>query len=563
MNRPPRFQWTSIGLALALLGATVSVCASGCGNTRACRQGTILLTLRLGPFFAADHFKVAVTVAGSASPQPASDPLPLANGAGGSVEITFPSGYPAGKMVTVVVSLEKNAVPVASKTIAATLTPGCAALQIDFGAGDAGGDSTTGADAAPGGGTGQGTGGGVGGFGTGGGGTDGSATGGAGGAAGSSGVGGATAGSGGGGTGGGAMGGSGGGGGSGGVATGGRGGGGGTAGVATGGRGGGGGTGGVATGGRGGNGACVPTGVENCYNNLDDDCNGFIDCADQAGCSPTSQCQILDPAMGSIGSSVAPTAPCPVGAPNARTLNSGLAGAGCAGCSCLLGSAATVCSADIYGYYTAGAVDCMANTGGQLVTTLSSTAGCVSNVPWTSAIGTIYGMREGPLRGTPTGSCLPSGTPTKGTPVWNSTAKFCAVPVVGGGCGAGQACVPRAVVAAGSCLLLDGAHACPTGLRASAWFTGFTDARTCGACGCGTPAGDCNSTLIGAGSDYSCPSTGSVLGYLSATKPNMCFPAGVYHPGLEFSGTAATTCPASSLVSGALTATGPQTLCCL
>jgi hypothetical protein len=74
--------------------------------------------------------------------------------------------------------------------------------------------------------------------------------------------------------------------------------------------------------------------------------------------------------------------------------------------------------------------------------------------------------------------------------------------------------------------------------------------------------GDCGSMLIGAGNDYSCPPA-SVLGYVR-TGDHLCLPDGAYSPGLQFSGTpVAPTCPAASAVTGTVTTSGPQTLCCI
>jgi hypothetical protein len=68
--------------------------------------------------------------------------------------------------------------------------------------------------------------------------------------------------------------------------------------------------------------------------------------------------------------------------------------------------------------------------------------------------------------------------------------------------------------------------------------------------------------LIGTGNDYSCPPS-SVLGYVR-TGDHLCLPNGNYSPGLQFSGMpVAPTCAPASAVSGVVTASGPQTLCCL
>jgi hypothetical protein len=530
-------------MAAALLAAGVD-----CNTTRACRAGTLFLTLRLGAFSGADSLGVDVTIDGSVSPHLPGMRLPLSGASGGGVEITFPSGYPVGKKVTIVISLEKNSVALASRQVSTVLAPGCSVLEISFAGDDAGGDLNSGSGGSAGtasGGNGAGGTGGTAGAGGGSGGGAGAGGGGRGGNAGAPGGQGGSAGgrsAGGGSTGGGGRGGIGGGGGRGGGAAG-------TTGA-----------GGAPNGGV--DGGCVPATAENCYNNIDDDCNGFVDCADSA-CSPVAQCQPLDPATGTIGLSSGPGTSCPADAPNSRDLLMGLiASTGCGGCSCGIGTAGLICRADIFGYYSPQSPECAANMAGQLAGIVDSTQSC--SVPnWTPSLGFVYGIRAGVFQGTLRGSCVPAGTATRGTPVWNSSARFCGVQTAGGGCGVGAACVPRPVVAAGACVLLDGARSCPTGLRQTSWFTGLVDTRVCGACTCGAPTGgDCNSTIIAIGNDSSCPAQPS--GYLRSGN-STCFPGiPLNSPGLQFTGTpVAPSCPPSAPLSGSLSPAGPQTLCCL
>ena len=130
----------------------------------------------------------------------------------------------------------------------------------------------------------------------------------------------------------------------------------------------------------------------------------------------------------------------------------------------------------------------------------------------------------------------------------------------------GYSCVPRPVAAAGACVLLTASQTCPASTaRASTWFTGFTDNRVCGACQCGAPTGgDCGSMIIGAGSDYSCPTASptSTLGYVRSGD-KLCN-LNAYSPGIEFSGSPQPpSCAATSAMSGSVATTGPKTLCCL
>jgi hypothetical protein len=307
----------------------------------------------------------------------------------------------------------------------------------------------------------------------------------------------------------------------------------------------------------------MPAAAENCYNGVDDTCDGLIDCADPT-CTPMAQCVAIDPTLGTVGSSVDPAAACPPEAPKSQALQSGLTATGCTGCSCGVTPSTLVCSADIYWYNNALDLGCGLNTGGVLITTLKSTDGCIA--PWTGSSG-VFGIRSSPFRGALSGTCAPGGAPVRGTPVWGSTAKFCGVASVGGGCKAGFSCVPRPVAAAGACVLVTAPQMCPASTtNASTWFTGYADNRTCGACQCGAPTGgDCNSMIIGVGAASSCPSNmpAGVLGYVRSGD-KLCGLGGAASPGIEFSGSPQPPkCDATSAMTGSLVTTGPKTLCCL
>jgi hypothetical protein len=541
----------------------------GCGGqTRPCRAGTVWLTVRLPIASSADRLSISVSVNGAA-PTVSQLTLPVGSAGGGSIEIAFPGGYPAGAEAVVGVTSFARGVLVGSRSAELTLAPSCSALVLDFSidagleglpgaggsTGQAGGaDGVSDAGAGAGGATtgvagtsGEAGGGGQAGADTGaqggapsvadGGPVDGRSSGASGGAGASES----------GGTGGGAAGGGRGGGGPGGTSN-------------AGGRGGG----TVATGGGGAGGArpCVPTGQENCFDGIDNDCNGSIDCADDS-CYPVAQCVPLDPTLGPVGSSVAAGATCPSYAPTARVLQSGLVAAGCTGCGCATGTAGLTCTANLFSYATAA--DCGDPTApGAAAGPLDSTEGCFTPAWAGPSTAASFGFRADAFQATPTGVCAPTGTPTKGTPVWNTIARFCSIPAAGGGCGARAACVPRQVAADGPCVLIEGAQTCQAGLRSSVWFTGYLDGRSCAACACGAPTGgDCTSTLIAVGNASSCADT-AIEGYLR-TSGRLCVTgtAGISSPGVVFTGTpVAPTCRSTAPMTGALTTTGPLTLCC-
>ena len=527
-----RLEWAKArGRAARLMivaAALVAPGAAGCGRTRACGQGTIFLQVRLDNFSGmVRSVLVDVTVTGRA---PADSAFPLPAGSGGGIEIRFADAYPAGQPATVRVTLQKDGVAVAQQTISTTLSPGCSALIADFGADAAvdqgGGGAAAGGDSGmggtpTGGAAGAGSGG-EGGGGHGGGGTAGSA--GQGGAGAAIGTGGVTPGS------GGVPG-------SGGAAS-------------------AGGKGGAASGAGGVGGGCVPSGPEDCFNQLDDDCNGHVDCDDPA-CMPAATCVALDPSAGSIGTSVDMATACPADAIVARTLVSGTDTSTCSGqCSCGQGSATLSCSAAIYEF--SSAPECADATAlGQLAHTLTFADGCY---PMPASATPVSGIRVGALSGTPIGSCEPMASNlVKGPAVWTATTKFCGVPAVGAGCGAAAACVPRPIATAGACVLMSGARACPAGLRQTDWYSSVVDSRTC-ACRCGAPrGGTCNAVLI----EVTNQCGGDVEGYASINNDRLCLNPSLATPGLQLNGTPiAPTCQSSMGFDGALTLGGQQTLCC-
>jgi hypothetical protein len=301
----------------------------------------------------------------------------------------------------------------------------------------------------------------------------------------------------------------------------------------------------------------VPTGAELCFNQLDDDCDGRIDCADP-DCGPTAQCVPLDPTGGKIGIMTGVTATCPSGYTDQTTINKGLAGGTCTGCSCRPPTAS--CGTNVYSYATA--TDCATTTNaGTFETAFSTTQACTTPAWVGSTFGTLYGVAVSAFAVTLTGSCAPQGTPTLGPATWAVSNRFCATTMLGGGCQAGQACVP--VNSAAKCAIFDGSHSCPAGTAADSWNTGYTDSRSCGTCTCGSPTGQsCSAVRLNVGTDYTCaPNVTATL----ASASRFCYAGnGVYSPGIVFTGAPTQpTCPGMSQVSGALTPTGPKTVCCL
>jgi hypothetical protein len=238
---------------------------------------------------------------------------------------------------------------------------------------------------------------------------------------------------------------------------------------------------------------CAST-VEDCFNGIDDDCNGLVDCADPQ-CGGIGEC-VPDPGgalSGTLGS------PCPTPFPSATplfaTMNPGSCAAG--SCACSNGFNGTPsCSATL----TITNNSCSTNAG--TVFDGTNASGCLG---FSALSASSYYDLVTAFNGTcnaPSG-----GSPSKVAPTWSVTSAFCAGGRVGGGCAGGQICVPAAP---NHCVLEIGDQSACTVpgypvQNATEFFTDFDDstrACTCvcdanGSCGVGFGNGGCGS-LTGA-----------------------------------------------------------------
>jgi hypothetical protein len=306
--------------------------------------------------------------------------------------------------------------------------------------------------------------------------------------------------------------------------------------------------------------ACVPK-TEDCFNGLDDDCDGLEDCADP-DCTATAVCVPMP--SGDVGTSVAGGQACPPGFPTATMLKSGLqaGGATCAGCQC--GGSTTTCASTLSTFLTAA--DCAGGTNGKVEATFKSTDTTACVVPDTSTPN-VYGASLTAWTVTSSG-CAASGTPVKPPGGFTTSTTFCrasAVSAVGkGGCAAGSVCAPKAPAAGGTCVLLAGTAACPTGTKAGAvLYSDFTDTRSCAACTCGAPVAACDNLIVQMGSDYGCGVDFADI-HGGARTCETAQAGGVYTPGYHLAGVpAAGSCTPQSAVSGTITPTGGRALCCV
>ena len=508
--------------------AVSALSLGACGKTESCRPDTLFLTVELSPYTTADQLDVDVVLdaAGDAAASaPKHGQLALKPGArSGGVEVQFPDGYQAGRTAMLTLTLLSGGSSLATRVETPVLSPGCSTLTVDFGATDAGSDGRAGAAGGEQGGggavAGQGgaaTGGGGGGAARGG--SGGGATGGSGGAAGSRGTGGS-----------------------------------------------GGAAGSHGTGGAGGAGgaACKKTGsTENCFDGIDNDCNGLIDCADPACDATVAQCVALDATaapiglLTGVGAGACGTAgydqPTAIFAnPNQLSCTTVIAGKGC---SCTAGP--VTCSTTLSGFKTLA--ECTGDTSsgesaGSFVTGQDKNCTAAGVPPWTlDTNGDIFGIGATTFVATPA-DCTPSGTPNTPTYTFGTNATFCGTQKVGGGCSAGQVCVP-ATGAGGLCQLFDGKKTtCPGGAPAQPYYTGVSGTVTCGACTCGTPVGaSCDAVTL-----QTCSG-----GIDVQSNGRTCIGPGVSRPAVQFSGTPTpAACSPMSAVGGTAAPTGPKTLCC-
>ena len=307
-------------------------------------------------------------------------------------------------------------------------------------------------------------------------------------------------------------------------------------------------------------GMCVST-PESCFNGRDDDCDGRIDCAD-SDCSPTvAHCVGLDPGTGGrVGVMINAATACPTAYPDMMNVMQNLTPGTCSGCSC--SRPATTCSTTVAAFDSPGA--CQAGMSLPPVP-LPANMPCMKP-EWMLPSLNAFGIVAGPFTPTVNGACTPSGTPVAAAPTWATSGRFCSTTTIGGGCNAGQVCVPNITTPPGRCQMFDGAHACPTGATSTAWYTGYSGTQTCSACSCSqTAAASCAAMMINIGSDYSChPPASPIIATITAGGQRACF-SQTYEPGVEFVGTPTPpTCQGTSSPGpGTLSPTGLKTLCCL
>jgi hypothetical protein len=244
--------------------------------------------------------------------------------------------------------------------------------------------------------------------------------------------------------------------------------------------------------------------------------------------------------------------PCPAGyTADSQTLYQGLVGEDCTGCQC--DSTATKCTAELF-FYEDG-MACAADTAPYIGGTY---AGDVTTTCPTSPLhdGLTSVFRVGAMNVVPsTGTCTPSGSPRRGNATWTQSAKFCTAVGEGVGCQFGYACVPAPATGVSCQETTSGS--CARSSDDQTWYEGYVDTRSCDACTC-TGAGDCGTSQVELGSDWTCGTGNPARGQLEKdcdTKP--------YSPPARLVGAPNDpVCKPSAGVLGELTALEAHTLCC-
>ena len=297
---------------------------------------------------------------------------------------------------------------------------------------------------------------------------------------------------------------------------------------------------------------CVASGVEVCTDGMDNDCNGWTDCADPA-CTTGFTCKPEAPSgWTAIAYSNAARPACPAGYGGPQDLASS-ASASCS-CACTTQTASS-CAIGTVGLASNGPGACPATASINLA---GNNGACGGTSLSTVAAGTV---RIAPL-GATQAAC--TGVVTKTIPAIDQ-GRACTPSAAGAGCLAGGACSPVAGAPFASCIAKSGPQVCPPGYsQLHAVGTGPADGRNCAACTCASGA-TCTSPKFTFYTDGSCMSGAHDLtvdnNCDSVTDGNGNSYASYKYTATVLNGSCQKT--ADTSVTGSLTfAAAAQTICC-
>ncbi len=257
-------------------------------------------------------------------------------------------------------------------------------------------------------------------------------------------------------------------------------------------------------------------GQENCFDNVDNDNNAYIDCADPACKSAGYTCEKSPPAgwqayfrtAGEPFSTTNTPPACPDGSPPVKYY-SDPGTSTCTPCKC--GSFVATCPPT--------RIDCSENTDCNGATDWSARFQSCSQSGHPSALS----CRLEPPATTGSGSCPASGGQLTQAAAWGRWLYVCGAPnTVGGGCTPGKSCAaPTTGAYSGSiCVRKAGEQTCPPGWSTRlVGYTGGTDNRSCSACTC---AGNASSVTCSTGAyTFYDHHTCSCANYVSCGSPKV------------------------------------------
>jgi hypothetical protein len=332
------------------------------------------------------------------------------------------------------------------------------------------------------------------------------------------------------------------------------------------------------------NGACVGSGdagldaggdacgtVEICWNGIDDNCNGLVDCADpqcigDAGAGTTNaggwSCAGLPAGPGwtlvAYDSTGRPACPANFSTTADNVISNVKGAPDTCGCNCT-NTRAAACEGHWAWTTNGAALVCGTppTTGGNPI----ANGTCVGT-PDDNLNTTFYfrGAENG--LGTVAGTCSAAPTVTTKPPVTDNQGETCSLPQAGGGCPALEECVPVAPAGFQLCSVFTGSATCPNGLVQSQIYTGYSDTRGCGGCSCGTEDLACSVTGMKFYAAGNC--AGSYYDMNGTCTKSTVLDSYSYKADLTTNGKA-TACQvtSNSQPTGTVSPTGLLTICCL